>query len=347
MSQSKYTSCSPFWLTNLFLSIYNGRNARCKHLINAEEEHSFQEWHTQQKNQFEETKEALDTAFKLRMAEQQREYASIQSILKLNLQKKQDEVRMFVKGWPLKLSLQAVQTARESQLTIPDALNILIATHTGGDVDLQSDPLIRIYDGNAGIVDHVQTQLASLGIPTQHVLRFEIGKNAGGAALANIYSMMSSFPSIVIMPRVDSINEKLIISLGYWYPNSRIPSQRKVFTIDYKADWMRENPSYRTEKQIEIETAYVAIAGVMNDVYALLTNSVSPRFPYCTTAKLVANKYPYIADLMRREYQAIIDCTQTTVYIDGIEYDAASLFFDNEKKEKIKKVINSILEYLN
>lgn len=346
MDQDKHSSCSPFWVTNIFLLVFNGKAARRKQLADGKTERKFQESISEQKNRLEDTKEIIETAFKLRMKEQQREYSNIQSELKLNLDLQKDEVRMFIKGWPLKLSLQAMQELRLSQTDIPSSLSIVIANHNGA--AKKGDPLAQIYDGNSGIIDHIQPILGKMGIPGTSILRFKTEEVVtGGAALANIYAMMSNFPTVVIMPRVDKLNQKLIVSIGCWYPNTIMPAQRKVFVLDYNESRMSGNTEYRIAKQAELETSYIAVAAVMNDIYSLMLTGTTPRFPSYAIAKSLHKQYPHIADFMRREYKSLVEGNETKVFIDGEEYDAANLLFDDERKSKIRGEIHNIIESLN
>jgi hypothetical protein len=201
------SSCSPFWIASTCLSAFNGWIGRKKQLSAAEDDRAFQMELTQLREQYEDSKEILENEFNRHMKRQQLENENIQSELKFKLELEKDELKMFVKGWPLKLSLQEVQNRRNVQRGIPSSLTIIIARHTGG---TKNDVLSQMYDGALGIVDNVQSVLKKLGIPDTEVLRFKDGEKAlGGAALANIYSMLSAYPTVVIMPRIDKLNKRL------------------------------------------------------------------------------------------------------------------------------------------
>lgn len=346
LHQSGFGSCSPFWVTNIALSLINGIASREKQWKEWNDEKEFQERMSQLKNQHEDAKEILDTAFKLRLKEQQRAYSNIQSELKLNLDMQKDELSMFIKGWPLKLSLQAVQEMRQSQESLPTALTIVIASHDGALT--KGDPMTHIYDGISGIVDNIQRVLNKIGIPPKNVLRFRKGNvPTGGAALANIYAMFSNIPSVIIMPRVDRTNKSLIVSVGCWSPTSRMPMQRKVFELEYNEAMMANDAGYRIAKQKEIETAYLAIAGSSNDAYSLTIFGESPRFAkYCIDNK-ICDEFPLIGEFIKREYSSILDSKETSVSVAGKEFDTMSILFDYKLREKLESGIHNILNSLS
>lgn len=343
--ESHGSSCSPFWIASTCLSAYNGWIGRKKQISAFHDEQDFQKKLTQIKEEYEDSKEILEISFKRFLKEMQRENENIQSELKFNLELEKDELKMFVKGWPLKLALQKVHEMRESINTLPTSLLIIVAKHTGG---TKNDILSQIYDGASGIVDNVQNTVKSLGIPDSDVLRFKKNEQVlGGAALANIYSMLSAFPTVVILPRIDKLNKRLNISVGCWFANSRIPSQRTVFSIDYDDGKMSMSVQYKEKKQKEIEFSYISIASVMNDVYSLLVNGQEPQFPQFAKAKGILNQYPAIRKFVRNEYASIIDKKQTSVIIAGVECDAMDVLFTDDRKKDIQNNIENILNSLD
>lgn len=339
-------SCSPFWITNICLSLINGESARERQYADLKDDKEYQDRITRLKNQYEDTKEIMETAFKLHLKEQQREYSNIQTELKLDLDLQKDEVRMFRKGWPLKLSLQALQEIRHQQNSLPESLNIIIASHENALA--KGDPLTQIYDGYDGLVDNIQSILSSMGIQSKSVLRFREGDfPKGGAALANIYAMMSNMPSVMLMPRVDRTNKKLVISIGCWAPSSIIPMQRKIFELDYHEAMMINDAQYRIKKQKEIETAYLSIAGISNDMYSLTVFGKVPIFgKYCADMG-ICQKYPLIGEYIKGEYSSLLDSAQTKIRIAGRDYDSMPILFNEETRKKIESYIRDILKSLN
>lgn len=343
--QPHNSSCSPFWIASTCLSAYNGRKGRRNQISAAEDELAFQKEMGQIKEQYEDAKEILETEFKRHLKEQQLENDNIQSDLKYKFDLEKDELKMFAKGWPLKLSLQKVQEKRSTQNELPSSLIVIIAKHTGGS---KNDILNQIYDGASGIVDNVQSSLKLLGVPDSEVLRFkDDDKILGGAALANIYSMLSAFPTVVILPRIDKPNKRLVISVGCWFANSRIPSQHTVFSLEYDDLKMSMSAEYKTNKQYEIECCYTAISAVMNDVYALMSWGMSPKFPDYAIEKGLIQKYPLIRDFMRGEYYSVIDSNQTKVILNGHECNAMDLLYSKERRNSIEHTIQTILNSLN
>lgn len=339
------SSCSPFWVTNIGLSLINGEAAREKQLSDWKDDKKFNEEITRLKNQYEDAKEILETAFKLRLKYQQREYSNIQSELKLDLDKQKDELSMFIKGWPLKLALQVVQEMRQTQTTLPSALSIIVASHDNALT--KGDPLTQIYDGNAGMVDNIQRMLNNLGVPRKNILRFREGDvPKGGAALANIYAMMSNLPTVIIMPRVDRINKRIVICVGCWSPTSRIPLQRRLFELEYDEAIMIHDSKYRMAKQKEIETAYISIAGTSNDIYSLIVNGESPQFAKYCTENNFCSEYPIIKEFVINEYQSLLNSHETSVSIKGKECDIMPIVFKDEIRTKFESEIRNVINSL-
>lgn len=339
------SSCSPFWLASTVLSAYNGKNGRKNQISANKDEQEFQREITLLKEQHEDVKDFLETEFKRHLKKQQIENENIQSDLKHKFDLEKDELKMFVKGWPLKLSLEKVQEKRNTQSGLPASLIVIIAKHTGGS---KNDILNQIYDGASGIVNNVQSALKSLGFKDSDVLRFkDDDKILGGAALANIYSMLSAFPTVVIIPRLDKLNKRLAISVGCWFANSRIPSQHMVFSLEYDDLKMSISAEYKANKQHEIECCYTAISAVMNDVYILVSRNESPRFPDYAISRGLIQKYPMIRNFMRSEYLSVTDANQTKVILNGQECDAMDMLYSKEKKNSIVRTIQNILNSLN
>lgn len=343
--KSKGSACSPYWIVNSCLALVNGWIGRKIQISSAEEERAFQNELKQLREQYEDTKELMEAGFKRHLKDIQIANENIQSELKFNLELEKDELKMFVKGWPLKLALQKVQEKRAALKSLPETLLIIVAKHTGG---TRNDILTQIYDGASGIVDNVQNTLAKVGIPDRDVLRFKEKDYAlGGAALANIYSMLSAFPTVVILPRIDRLNKHLTISVGCWFAESRIPSQRLVLALDYDDNQMSMSAKYKAEKQKEIEGCYIAIAAVMNDIYSLLASGKTPQFPSFAKSIGLMDKYPLIKEFVRKEYSSLIDNSQTTVMLNGVECNAMEVLYSDDRRKAIRSEIETILNTVN
>ena len=341
---TSHSACSPFWITNIVLSFVNGISSNRRQKKDFDAELDFQKAISAQKIDHETARDTLERAFKVRQAEQRREHSEIQNRLRLNLDMQADELKMFIKGWPLKLSLQALQASRRAADSLPPALMVVIASH---EVRGQGDPLARIYDGNNGIVDNVQSVLTTLGIPAANILRFKSEKVVtGGAAVANIFAMMSMFPTIVITPRVDRLNQRLILSVGCWYPSSKIPMQRNALDIEYNPMKMSAEAPYRIAKQKEIEATVTAVAAVANDIYALATSGREPIFPKYAADNDFA-RYPDVAAFIRREYSAAVDSGQNVAFVDGNRYNGLELIWGRDKTLQIARYIADAIKPLN
>ena len=320
-SRNDSSNCWRFWLANSLLSFVNGCFGRSAKEDEAAKDKEFQEQMTALKYSHEDAKEAMEYDFKRKMAELQRENRLIQKEFEQDFALQKHEIKMFIQGWPLDRSLQSIQEQRELTSQIPQSLYVVIAKHTGNK-GKKSDTLADLYDENGHIVENVIAELEHLNIPARNILRFKKeDKPGGGAALANIYSVMSNVPTIVILPRLDRLNKKLRISIGCWSPCSTTPSQRMIFLLDYDEEKMMSLVNYRKSKQKEIETAYISIAGVMNDMYRLSLFGEKPCFPTYAETNSISLKFPQIGDFIQREYKALTDKQSDLMNIDGHEID--------------------------
>lgn len=320
-------NCADFWLLNSAMSLVNGKLGRYAKKDEAYEEREFQKKLTDLKYTHEDAKEAMEYSFKRKMAELQRENKLIQKEFEQDFALQRHEIKMFIQGWPLEKSLQTIQEERELSSTLPDSIFIVIAKHTGHK-GKKSDMLAVLYEENGHIVDNVTAELKILNIPERNILRFKKDdKPGGGAALANIYSMMSKTPTVVILPRLDRLNKKLRISIGCWSPSSSTPSQRTIFLLDYDEDKMMNQSCYRESKQKEIETAYVTIAGVMNDMYRLGLFGIQPSFLTYAQNNSISQNYPQIGEFIQREYRVLTSRQSDIMFIDGQEIDTKDAFF--------------------
>lgn len=334
-------NCSPYWVTSMGLSLVNGYFSRGRQYSDAQKEKEFQDELRRLKESHEDRKTLLEENFKVQLQHQQWEYAEIQNSLKLDLDKEKDELRMFVKGWPLKSSLQAINNIRNKQINLPTSLYVVIASHSAG---TKNDSLSMLYDGDSGIVDHVQRDLIKLGIPENEILRFKSGDVAtGGASLANIFAMLNTFPTVVILPRLDNLNKKLIISAGYWLPQTRFPIQRRFFEISFEDLRMKNDRAYLLEKQQEIEYHYIAIAAVLNDVYALLISGIKPKFVNYAKQNSLAERYPNIVHFAKQEYESVKDEKQTLIYVNGHKLQAMEYLFNNSEYKNFISMLNTVI----
>lgn len=319
-------NCGIFWFLNSAMSLVNGWLGREAKEDEAHAEQKFQKEIIDLKQSHEDAKEAMEYSFKRKMAELQRENKLIQKEFEQDFALQKHEIKMFIQGWPLDKSLQAIQEQYELSSTLPESLYIVIAKHTG-QKGKKSDTLADLYEENGHIVDNVTSALGFLNIPERNILRFKKeDKPGGGAALANIYSMMSRTPTLVILPRLDRLNRKLRVSIGCWSPLSSTPSQRTIFLLDYDEEKMMTLASYRKSKQKEIETVYISIAGVMNDMYRLSIFGTAPCFPAYAEENSIFQNYPQIGRFIRREYGALNSGQSDIIYVDGCEVDLKRLF---------------------
>lgn len=340
------SGCSLFFITSSVLSIISGKKNRNLSLENAEKDEDFQRELNKQKERYEDFKEAKDRAFKLWLKQKQRKWVAEETARRVENEFAKVELNMFFEDWPLQLNIATINGRRKTvQNKVP--LNIIVAKHTTGG----KDPLSVLY---SKIVDQVQTYLREMNLSCVDensskvcVYRFKNDdelKVVGGPALANIYAMMSAFPSIVIQPKLDARNKKVAISLACWNQDSLFPFQRKIMELDYDTSMIDFSNDYLESKKRELICAYATIAIVLNDTYSLIENESDLLFPEFVKKYGIAEQYPRLIEFARKEYSSllyyneIIGNDKNDVNADDYLNDSLS----EESRAKLKNALNEL-----
>lgn len=300
----QHSGCSIFFITSSVLSLINGKKNRQNSLANALKDEAFQSELQIQKEKYEDIKEAQEWAFKIWLKQQQRKYAQNEISKKLENELLKEELKIFFRDWPLRIAIETINARRlagnNCGLFLP--MNIVIAKHNIGNA---KDRLSLLYPN---LVDEVKDSLKKLGISDTHIYRFKNETTVrGGAALANIFAMMNSLPTVVIIPTVVDKNNQLSISIGCWNQDSLFPMQRKVIVLEYNASRMSNDKDYCESKFKEIRHVYVTIAAVLNDTYSLIENGLSPVYPSYARDNEIAQFSPDLIDFANNEYGSILE----------------------------------------
>ena len=290
--------CSPCFAVSSALSIFNGKKNRRNSMLNAKEDIKFQIELQKQKERYEDEKEAQEQAFKAWLKERQREFIRNETEKKFMVELEKTELTKFFCDWPLIMSIETMNKKRADQ-SASELMNIVVGRNA------TKDALSKSYEV---MVDDIQTSLGKLGITKTNVYRFSNKATVyGGPALANIFAMMSSLPTIVILPAFIGGASQLSVSAGFWNQDALFPMQRRIFNIDVDRRRLNLDTEYKDQKIEEIKHSYVTIASVLNDSYLLLEGkATTPCYPHYAKDNLLPDKYPYMIDFAKSEYMSLL-----------------------------------------
>lgn len=338
---SIFEGCSSFFVTSSILSLYNGWRNRGNSMQNALADEEFQKELQRQKEVYEDQKEAEEWAFKFWLRRKQREFSQTENSKKLENDLHKSDLQMFFKDWPLQIAIEAINDKRKKEFNGVMPFNIVVGKHSKGEA---KDPLSLSY---SSLVDDIKTILNSLGIKESNVYRFKDKINVyGGAALAYIYSMMSTFPTVVIMPTVDVRHGKYILSVGMWNQDSLFPLQKEVFSLDYDSYRISIDKDYLKNKLGEIKMSYIAIATVINDSYSLIESGKCPAFPEYAHLRSIPSTYPQIINFALSEYKSLLRACQGDTKIATIEV-GANFAYSTNFQQRIEEILSKAIEKLN
>lgn len=329
--------CSPFFMTSSFLSSFNAWTNRKNSMKNAIANEEFQKELQRQKEKYEDQKEAEEWAYKFWLRNEQRKFAQMENVRKLENDLQKTDLQMFFKDWPLQISIEAINYKRKKITSEFIPISIVIGKHTKR---MSNDPLSTLYDS---LVDEIKPILNTLGIDESCVYRFKDKTNVyGGPALAYIYSMMSTFPVVVILPYIDERHGKFNISVGIWNQDSLFPLQKKVLSLDLDSYRIVIDKEYLNKKVIEIEMAYIALAAVMNDTYSLIENNKNLTFPEYAIHKSLSSTFPQIVDFAIEEYKSLL-LTSRDITKD---YEIAKIPYSPHEQKYIEETLSNAIETL-
>lgn len=338
---SIFEGCSTFFMTSSMLSLYNGRRNGKDAIKNAVADVEFQKELQDQKEMYEDNKEAEEWAFKFWLKRKQREFAQEEYSRKLENELQKADLQMFFKDWPLQIAIEAINDKRKKDNIGTMPISIVVGKHARGDA---KDPLSLLY---ASLVDDIKPILGSLGIKVSNIYRFKDIVNVfGGAALANIYSMMSTFPTVVILPSIDERHGKFTISVGVWNQDSLFPLQKEVYSLDYDSYRISIDKEYLNNKVVEIKMSYIAVASVMNDSYSLIESAESPRFPEYAIQNSIPTTYPQIMKFAMSEFKSLLQTFQGGTRGDLSTESSLSPYSATFQK-RIEEILSKAIEKLN
>lgn len=338
---SIFEGCSSFFMTSSFLSLYNGWLNRKNAIENAIADNEFQKELKHQKEIYEDQKEAEEWAFKFWLRRKQRKFSQIENSRKLENDLLKADLQMFFKDWPLQIAIEALNDKRKKEYNGIMPINIVVGKHSKGDV---KDPLSLSY---SSIVDEIKPVLNDLGIKDSNIYRFKDKNNVnGGAALAYIYSMMNTFPTVVILPSLDERHGKFNISVGLWNQDSLFPLQKKVLSFDYDSYRISVDKDYLNEKVREIRMSYIALASVMNDSYSLIEGSNGLVFPEYAKQKSILKTYPQIKDFALSEYESLLLTCQGAITNSNLPIEDSFSPYNANFQKCVEEVLSKAIETL-
>lgn len=300
--------CSPFFVSSSVLSIVNGQKNREMALQNAIKDEEFQTELRKQKELFNDQNEAEEWAFKKWLKMKQREYLRKESAKKLSNELDRQDLELFFQAWPLVLDIQAIPIALQTRRK---SLTFVIGKHYS---DSPQDALLLEY---TSLVGEMKTLLNQIHISNDCILSFKYGVNQrGGVAVANVFAVMHSLPTVMIIPSIIPYKKQLAFSLGVWGDDSLIPFKRSLFEIEYDASRMLQDKEYKSSKRKEILFSQIAIAGVMNDCYMLIETGRNPEFPQLAT-RIGLKDYPHLISYATNEYRSLKSLDTISVECEG------------------------------
>lgn len=331
--------CSPFFLNSSALSIITNKKNRKNAKDSAMADIKFQRELLHQKEIYEDFKEAEETAFKLWLRDKQREDARIENAKRLENDLQKSELQMFFKDWPLQISIEAVNEKRKKSHNGILPINIIIGKHFIKDAN---EPLAQKY---SYIVDGIKSSLNDFGIKEANVYRFKDDSTLlGGAALACIYSMMSTQPTVVILPRIDNRHKQFIISVGVWSQDSFFPIQKEVLRLNYDPMRIKLDKEYLDNKVVEIQASFITVATVLNDAYSVLEGSYSLQFPQFASKY---KSYPHLMEFAKNEYNSLLSANDKGVSIEFEQDKTLNLPYSNSTKKEITKMLTTAIKQLS
>lgn len=342
------TGCSLFFITSSISSMVSGNKNREKVLIDTKEDIVFQKELQRQKEQHEDAKENEEKEFKLKLKLIQRQHSRMQNCLRLQDEKKLNELEMLFNGWPLASSVGGLLDHIKSTSMFTANLNFVIGRVQS---ETEKDPISVLYRDPAGmsmgITDMVIDTLVELGITKERLhLMNDKCQLYGGALFANIFAVMHSLPVIVVSPIV--YENKIHINIGCWNQDSSFPYQEEVFCIDYDVLKAKTESQYLYKKKEELVQVLVAIAAVFDETYRLSEGlQVCSRYANYAVAHDIVTEYPYIINFAIREYYSLLASPQSDLIKDCDSALRNMPVFNSKHFEDLKQKVDELVKPLN
>ena len=338
LGKMQNAGCSPFFMTSSLISLINGKRNRSLTLENAKNDIEFKRELSALKAQCQDEKEAEDRAFKKWLKKKVREYTRSESLVRLDNDLNKQDLQMFFADWPLTLTIEAVLDKIKKGVNTP---YFIVARH---DKPSAADPLSVLY---GDIVSETSALLKTVDIQDEKILSYnDFSKKMGGPAVANIFAMMHTIPTIMVLPSVSPDGEHIDFSVGAWNQDSAFPLNRKAFSIDYDKNRMINDKEYMQCKLKEIKFSTVAIAGVLNDAFNLIEYGAKPRFPELAH-RIGMTDYPVLMNFAKREYLSIANPMKIAAGNPGQKLIAGEELFDEGGCSKFTGIINETVKSLS
>ena len=331
---SPMEGCSAFFLTSSALSLINGKKNRTIALEHARQDEQFAKVLLQQKELYEDQKEVEEHAFKIWLKNSQRKFARRMTERRLSNDLALADLRMFFSDWPLQISVEALNEKRQNE-TQAKPMCFVIGKAYAGD---SKDAFSLLY---SEIVDNVTTLLRDMGAKDNCVYRFKDKPNVvGGPALANIYAMMNTFPTVVIMPTINQKNKVISLSVGCWTPDSLFPFQKRVLSMEYDPLRIVNDKEHLIDFKEKYSYACFAVAAVLNDTYNLSEGYNTCLFPQFASKHSLFKKYPDIANFAIREYTSYIDTKNDVIEENGKTVNVWNEISGEEEQKKVRCLVS-------
>ena len=334
---SIWEGCSAFFLTNSALSFFHARKNKSVSMEHALQDDSFTKELQRRKEFYEDEKEAVELSFKILLRNSQREFSRKMAVKKIANDLAEADLRMFFTDWPLQISVEALLEKQKSQLNAQKMCFVIGKAYPGD----AKDAFSRSY---SDIVQRVSLLLKRMGLIDNTIYSFKDKPTVvGGPALANIYAMMSSIPTVVMMPSIDNKKKKLTLSIGCWTPDSLFPFQKTIFSMDYQYQRITNDPKYLDACINKFACACATIGAVLNDTYNLTAGEQRCLFPEFAKKTALNQKFSEITAIAIAEYRSFIDSRNVFYEESGEESSAIKeLYNDSERKNVERIIIESI-----
>lgn len=329
------SGCSPFFLTSSAMSVVTGINSRKQSIINAYEDQAFKKELEIKKEQYEDIKEAQDWAFKKWLKEQNRANARLRSRQKLNNELSKKELKQVFEDWPLKVSIESA-IDKLTELNANQNLAVIIGKPKSG---VGKDLFSIEYDEIVMLVRNILDQYAT---KRDCVFSFlDDNKVFGGAALATIFSCLSTYPAVMIQPHI--INGKLHFIVNLWTADSANAIQNHAITIDWDERIARNSKEYLLKKKKDICLAISSIACIVNDIYRAIEFQAESRFPEMAKEYKITDGY--LLDYAIKEYKSVL-VNELPSDFDGNSVNALDYAVEPNVLSNVHDIINKTISTL-
>ena len=159
--------------------------------------------------------------------------------------------------------------------------------------------------------------------------------------------MMSTFPTIVLLPKVDKIEKKIVISVACWNQDSLFPCQKKVCKIDFDFSTIDKESTYLESKIQELTYLYVTIAVVLYDVHSMLEYNTMPIFPdFLEKRQSINASYPQLIEFALNEYSLMLSNNEIIIEKDNLNNVSVNDYYNHLQLEQIQLNLTTAIQRL-